>query len=70
MATKGYIAIMVEGGLIQEIRASKDIAKFLTVEVYDLDRSDFETEEEYDNFKETQGGYDEISQREDMEIIY
>ena len=46
MATKGVIAIMVKGGCVQEIRATKDIADLLTIEVYDLDESSFETAEE------------------------
>lgn len=38
----GKIAIMVKGGLIQDIRASKGISSLITIQVYDLDEPFYE----------------------------
>lgn len=38
---KGFVAIMVQGGLVNHVLASKDISNLLTIEVIDLDLQDY-----------------------------
>ena len=68
MATKGTIAIMVKGGCVQEIQATKDIAALLTIEVYDLDESSFETEEERQNRTDREAEYEAATS--EMTCVY
>jgi hypothetical protein len=70
MATKGEIAIMVRGGLIQCIAASKDIADLLTIEVYDLDEPGFMTDGEKGEIEDKENKWDAIVADENMICVY
>jgi len=68
MATKGTIAIMVEGGLVQSVHASKNIADLLTIEVYDLDEPGYMTDEEGAELRDREKEFDKATK--DMTEVY
>lgn len=70
MADKGKIAVFVKGGLVQEMRASKDIAKLLSIEVYDLDEPGFMTDDEENEINITKEQWQEIEADENMIVVY